>query len=94
MYGSTISSADFEVLFLKIPKIPSSVEDVYKIYMLLQTQKYTYPSIQKNIHYRFIAVINKYFEVLNDLLKIIRILYNCTKFCPNYMHFCLYHCVK
>ena len=34
------------------------------------------------IYYLTIANINKNFEIQNDSLKIIRIMYNCTQLCP------------
>ena len=82
MYVSTAAFEYFDVLFLKILTVknfspPAEV-------LPLPTEGLL-PVHIKIIHCIAVAAINKYFEFQNDWLKIIRIKYNCTKFCPMQM---------
>ena len=74
--GSTIRFVYFEVFFLKILTVKK-----LSIRGLLPPLRGNIAPIYPKIMYDLtIAIINKYFEIQNDWLKIIRIRYKCMQF--------------
>ena len=55
---------------------------IQHILTFIRSEESIAPMYTKTLHDLTIAIINKSFEFQNYWLKIIRIRYNCTQFCP------------